>query len=1152
MDRRGHGGGQLLLLAIVAFMAPSAPAAAQAPGDDAPPVDLPLEQEFHVVPAGTAPLQLAHGRVSPDSLRVNVDGRSWVRDTDYRLRARSGVVVPLRPWRVTTSAEPGDDRAVVVVTYRFQPIPLVSRLDLRTVVAAPPRAALDDGTGSSVRSSTALAARTDNLQVTGSKTVQVASGSRRELTVDQNLRLNIAGQLTEDIAVRAFLSDDNLPVIPEGNTEELRDIDKVFVELRSRRWGATLGDFVAERGGSRFGRYRRKLQGVAARANPDGGRAEVLAGSPRGIYRTLQIRGQESNQGPYFLAGTSAGGNLFVVAGSERVTMDGQPLTRGADRDYIIDYVQGSITFTYRRLITAETTIVVEFEEGEGPYGRTVVGGGGGADFTLPIRGLIGALDVRVIRERDDPKRLRTGELAEEDEAVLAAAGDDPLRAVADGVTATLSGEGDYRLDAGSGPGVYVFEEGGADYAVVFYYAGPGLGNYTLERVTTTGTRVYVHVGTGGGSYRIGRPLDLPESRTVMTMTASLGDTAGAHLAAEWDVSSHDRNLVSKVDDHDNSGQAAAVNVALPGRHVGRGVLDLAAFYQTRAAAFRGFEPDRNVFDYDDWGLADRARRPGFLAEGDREAGAQLGWRTGSEGRRLAVGGRLGTLEHGLATTAERRSANGEWTMAGGHGRHGWLRARADDATDPLDSERVTTEHHLDWRLGPVVPEGGYRLQRWEDAAMLGARAAGFRHEEWSGGLSGAPGGPLAWRAGFKRGRADSLRAGVWQEERDTRTTTASITTGRFAGMRLVGEGTLRRIVRPGGDDETTRLARANLSGAWERTASDWSLGYRVDNSRSVVRDRQVVFVGEGLGDYDRDGNYVGPEQGDHDLVLAATDSLLATTAVQTDLQWRQGFDFLGSERWYGAWSFLTVAQAEGRSTTEEVGRLLVLDPAVLFDRESAVLGDLTWRQELTLLEHLKSVDLRGVWNFRQTRDRQYATHPEDRYTRNLQVNGNVSLSRRSSLRLRWVREDERRFTEEGATSSRRSYTSLLQRYETAWNWRPMPDLRLSLQGEYVTRDDAVSTVEQTEFALRPSGRHRFAGAWSVQADLRWAEVESQESAGTVRPWFYPEAGANVESTLRLAWDPTRFLAVSASWFSRKQGERRWQHDVRLESTARF
>ena len=73
--------------------------------------------------------------------------------------------------------------------------------------------------------------RDGGLRVTGSKTVQVSSGSRREMTVDQNLRLNINGRLTPEIGVRAFLSDDNLPVVPEGNTEELKDIDKVLVEI---------------------------------------------------------------------------------------------------------------------------------------------------------------------------------------------------------------------------------------------------------------------------------------------------------------------------------------------------------------------------------------------------------------------------------------------------------------------------------------------------------------------------------------------------------------------------------------------------------------------------------------------------------------------------------------------------------------------------------------------------------------------------------------------------------------------------------------------------------------------------------------------------------------------------------------------------------
>ena len=78
----------------------------------------------------------------------------------------------------------------------------------------------------------------------GSKTVRMASGNRRELVVDQNLRLNISGHLTEDIAVEATLSDDNLPVVPEGNTEELRDIDRVRVDVTAPTWNAVLGDFV--------------------------------------------------------------------------------------------------------------------------------------------------------------------------------------------------------------------------------------------------------------------------------------------------------------------------------------------------------------------------------------------------------------------------------------------------------------------------------------------------------------------------------------------------------------------------------------------------------------------------------------------------------------------------------------------------------------------------------------------------------------------------------------------------------------------------------------------------------------------------------------------------------------------------------------------
>jgi hypothetical protein len=310
--------------------------------------------------------------------------------------------------------------------------------------------------------------------------------------------------------------------------------------------------------------------------------------------------------------------------------------------------------------------------------------------------------------------------------------------------------------------------------------------------------------------------------------------------------------------------------------------------------------------------------------------------------------------------------------------------------------------------------------------------------------------------------------------------------------------------------------------------------------------------VGEGQGDYNQDGEFVGKGQGDYTVVLAATDSLVATTAVQADLNWRQGFQFLGADRWYGAWSSLALVSVESRSTTEDFGGLLALDPAVLFDPATTVLGDLNYTHELTFLQNVRTFDLRGKFDFRQTLDRQFADHPEDRINRNWQATANLNLTRKSAVNLRWSRRDERRHTQEGFASARGSFVTLTRRYETGYTYNHTTNLRLSLQGEFITRNDEVSGVSQEEFALRPNLRSRFRRTWTLQAELRISDVKSEEPPGSLRPWFFAFPGRNVESSLRLAWDPTEFLAVSASWFTRKKTEGRWQHDVRLETTARF
>src|SRR4030095_2496795 len=170
------------------------------------------------------------------------------------------------------------------------------------------------------------------------------------------------GKLSKDIDIVAALTDESTPVQPEGNTQKLQEVDNVFVELRTSNVTTTLGDIDVHFAGSEFFNFSKKLQGAKGLAEYGKTSLFISGALSRGKFNSNSFTGIDGVQGPYRLIGAENEVNIVVIAGSERVYLDGVLMIRGETNDYTIDYSSGQVTFSNTRLITNASRIVVDFE----------------------------------------------------------------------------------------------------------------------------------------------------------------------------------------------------------------------------------------------------------------------------------------------------------------------------------------------------------------------------------------------------------------------------------------------------------------------------------------------------------------------------------------------------------------------------------------------------------------------------------------------------------------------------------------------------------------------------------------------------------------------------------------------------------------------
>ena len=402
-------------------------------------------------------------------------------------------------------------------------------------------------------------------------------GTTKDFSLNSGLRLQLSGRLSDDIEVVAALTDENTPIQPEGNTERLEELDKVFIQLKHPHAQGTFGDYFVKKQTGEFGIIDRKLQGLKGEFNYKSSAGFVSFASSKGKFNTNTFNGQDGVQGPYRLTGVNNEPDIIVIAGTEKVYVDGILQKRGEHNDYVIEYGNAQITFTPNKLITVDSRINVDFEYTDRRYSRNFFGAGG---ITKLFNNKL-ELKLQYIREGDNQNAPIDILLTDSDKDILRNAGDDINKATKSGISLAPKDSNGVRqgryekvdtLIGGNTISFYRYNPGNINsiYNVAFSFIGHNKGNYIRESLD-----VFKFVGIDKGTYSPVIFLPMPQLNQIGNFVINYKPAKGIDLSFEYSGSIFDRNRFSNLDDGNNFGSARNILVNITPREVQLGNLKL-------------------------------------------------------------------------------------------------------------------------------------------------------------------------------------------------------------------------------------------------------------------------------------------------------------------------------------------------------------------------------------------------------------------------------------------------------------------------------------------------------------------------------------------------------------------------------------------------
>jgi hypothetical protein len=424
----------------------------------------------------------------------------------------------------------------------------------------------------------------DGLEYSGSFYRGFTFGNTQTLALNSGFNLGISGRMNNGIEIVAAISDENIPVQPEGNTAQINEFDKIFIQVKKDNHRITVGDIdIEQTPTSYFLNFTRKLQGINYQTKLALGDSSILqleatAALTRGQFARNILTAQENNQGPYKLRGANNELFLIVLSRTERVFINGALLERGFDKDYVIDYNLGEITFTNKRMITRDLRIVVEFQYADKNYFRSTLYG----NMMWEHKGI--SFFGNVFMEQDNKNQPLNYTLDDKKINVLKQAGDEESKAVVSnfGLVAADPTKVLYALKDTVVNGVpydtvfyWSTSKDSFLYSVNFSFVGEQKGNYKVLSASANG-RVYQWVapqnGIPVGDYEPIQVLVSPKSDHIYSFGTKIDAVKNIQINTEIALSNKDKNTFSDIDDADNIGLSAKVNVKFNGNRLTAGL----------------------------------------------------------------------------------------------------------------------------------------------------------------------------------------------------------------------------------------------------------------------------------------------------------------------------------------------------------------------------------------------------------------------------------------------------------------------------------------------------------------------------------------------------------------------------------------------------